>query len=440
MLFISHSSQDHRLVSAFRNVVLPDAILDSTKYPVRFTSADAADTKARLWTGDNIWKTLREDLDKTKIFVACVSKDYLNSPWCLAELAIFYDLRQNDPSRRLVPLIVDERCNEWRSLPFLQEPKIINAWSERSIKELVAEWRTLAVVKADPFAATNALNYYLTNIRSLMHEKEYAAGGFLAELAQQYYTSGATDNGPWAALVSRNKYEQIAVRMAQDASQKLLWTLFKSPLLVADSYSKPDYLMEYDSLFSEFLPVRKVRLVIFEGPTDAKAYHNLDLPFHSGKLGASLHAPIDPAKLRARKDAFEQSALKYGHLYFTTLDKLNELMRLHLHPQLLPTSYLEFAYAQFTGTSRVAMFMDSSFNSEWRNTYGGHKSVMHSELGHVTFYSPNVTNTVLTKMRDDPYGPIFGHLKQLSAIAEELFAGRPKPELFVTSPLIGSLY
>ncbi len=442
-IFVSHSSLDKDLVSAFLDAVFPTACLNTTDYDIRYTSAAADQIEQRLKAGENIWETLQKDIYTTEIFIACISNNYFSSIWCISELAVFYDKQHRSKKSpiNIIPLRLTKDCDKWKETPFLQKPVLIDAWSRNDILNYAIRITKEKMLSINPFESDpDAFQKYIDKFNHLTKTRHTTAKGELTDLAINYHYNALTENGPWICMVPRAEYEQISVNMAKKANNKLLWTLFKSPLLVAEAYIKPNYLMEYDSEFSNFDPTTKMRLVIFESAIDAKAYKELDFAYHSTRLAGLTSAPIKKRILSQRRNSFEKAALKGGCLYFTSLEKLNIIMNSRGWPDLTYNSYLEFAYTESLAPHPMKMIMDSSFNSEWAKRNSRPNKKMNSAWGHVTFFNPSLNDACKSEINSHPYKPFFEHFQALNAIVEELLEGSPKERFFVDKYNIEKLY
>lgn len=448
MVFISHSSRDGEVANVLHTRLLHEDDL-CPGISVRFTSANQTDSPALLDPATAIWKQLRKDMEETKCFIACLSEDFFKSAWCIAELTIFQELSRNkkpkDPDRHLVLLIVDSSASSSNYESFLvQDLLIYSLWRKTHVNRLACklkEWRVRAQALTIP-----KLEQLRSEARKKLRSRAQAKKGNIAEIAEQHLSFPASTNGPITCLVRRDEYEQISVNMARRAENELLWTLFKSPLLVADAYRQRDLLMPYDKLFQNFDPIHKIRLVIFEDDTMARAYARCLVAYHKKRLDdiGATDIVVTRELLAQRKRKFEKSAKGHdGELYFTTLDRLLTIFPVSARLTFNKNSYLEFAYADSEAVSGQRLILESGFTSEFsrRHAMGRRHDKTVLQFRHVTFYVEPGKDCSESIQSMKAYKSFYGHIDALRVIATTLFSTLdPDPKVFVKSDKIQDLY
>ncbi len=464
VIFVSHASRDRKIVSTFVECFLSRTMLDHKE--VQYTSSEKPDSPGLLDPGASVWVQLRDNLERTCCFIACLSKDYFRSNWCIAELAVYHELMRNSKAKGRAPilLVVDPDCPDVTKNPFVQGRLLSQLWDYESTAKVTAALKKRNILKAtakvphkdsletlikmlgssysDFFVSTDPphLKFDLL-VKRLMVERKQSETG-LTELAQQHFAH--PPKGPLTSIVERSDYEQISVNMANRARWKLLWTLFKSPLLVADAYKYEDRLMPYDRRFERFQPMRKIRLVIFDDTKAAKAYAELDIQYHKRRLSdKGIKVPgLIKDLLQERREAFERSSTsRGGFLYFTKCESDWLAFPGARKPGFKNSDSLEFAYSDFDHATETCLLMESGFNSEFSFRYADGKHEKASQqFRHVTFYSAPKKECSDAIKTLAPYKELLGHLDNLQTIADALFKAEPDPKVFVKSDKISALY
>jgi len=441
VVFVSHASRDSEAANALVNHLLPSKDLHNG-VAVRFTSAKQAESPSLLDTGTAIWKQLREDLEETKCFVACLSEDFFNSAWCIAELVVFQELLRKtptNPDRYLALLVVDATARNIYE-HFLVQPLLLvfSIWNQNHIDRLACSLFTWEVRK-NILSASVRRQFHL-EVRKILTLRSQAKKGYITEIAEQHLGYPSSTNGPITCLVRRDEYEQIAVNMARQAKSELLWTLFKSPLLVADAYRQQDLLMPYDKHFHEFDPLRKIRLVIFENKSMALAYANCNVAWHERRLKSlgAINFKITKKLLKTRKEMFEDSSTdRDGRLYFTTLAHLPVIFPASAsRPPFDKHSYLEFAYADSENVPGHRLILESGFTSEFSrgNSIGQSHDKTVIQYRHVSFFVEPGKDCWESIQKMHAYKTLYGHIDDLRVIATTLFSNSdPDQNVFVSS-------
>lgn len=453
VLFVCHSYWDREAVRIFLDCVFGKGGAGrrreflSKKWRIRFTSATSNLEEEPLEPGVRIWPRVRAEIAKTSCFIACLSDNFvLDSFYCIPELTLYEERRYKRKGLPLIPLLVCPLGVSHEKSPVTagQTCRALN--SKDDIEKVFSRLRSKGVLvksstEPDRVAdlVTKADAHYL-NV-------EMGAKGASVNLAFRHFAS-PTSGGPVTFIVERSEYEQVSIRLAEQARSQLLWTLFKSPLLVADAYTQPGHLMPYDEDFRSFKKRAKLRLVIFLDARMARAYDNLNLSYHNRRLKRLVKVgrpfvPLTRAQLEGRKRAFEESSQERGRLYFTTLEKLPDCLPGNLVTTFNEESYLEFVFANFGEQGKDHILMEAGFNSEFALKNRLSRSAKYDTLcRHVTFYkTPSRLCSDAIEREVPTYRALYGHLEMLKLIGEALFAKNPpNSKVFVGPNQIAKLY
>lgn len=240
VLFVSHSSRDREIVNAFTESFLYEDDREDGTALVN-TSADDPSSTARLIPGESVWRQLRENLGSTGCFIACLSDNYFESNWCIAELAVFHEkLLKKKKNLLFIPLLIDPDSKTWKESPFTQSSKVLQLSKADDLEELTANLKLAGLLKSTAAVprGTTCTAFSSTQLNEFLNSREESEKGYFIDLAQGHFAHAGASHGPVSCLVKRTEYGQICVNMAERAKSKLLWTLFKSPLLVAPAYDE----------------------------------------------------------------------------------------------------------------------------------------------------------------------------------------------------------
>ena len=426
VIFVSYSSLDREIVNALVQEFLPD---DKISEGIRTLnlSADDPSSRMRISVGKNLWKHIRENLGETVCFIAFLSDNYFKSNWCISELSVFHEINTNENKIRFIPLVIDLGSETWKDNPFTGKSKVLHASEAKQLQEFVAELGASNLFKCGAdFPSEDACeNFIKEKLHSLLNVREEREQGYSADLIQLHFSHEGTSNGPITQLVKRREYEQISVKMGKHARKKLLWTLFKSPLLVADAYRNPKRLTSYDCDFGEFKANRKRRVVIFEDATMAEAYFKRDLEYHLKCLKDIAGLPAEELTtelLESRATAFEGESRKNGgELLFTTIQRLPSCIT-GRKVQFCKNSFLEFAFSDFYAGSRsIEWLLETGFNSEFSARHKMTNQKNGHEFRHITFCALLESSCERAIRGCKLYKKLYGHLEDLREIAESVF-------------------
>jgi len=457
VVFLSHSSRDKHLVETFRDSFLPKKIFKEPRWTTLFTSDTDPQSHGVLQPGSLIWREIRERIYDTAYFIACVSEDYFKSPWCFAELALYLERVEKDKSLGFAILVLDPDFCGWTSNPLTQDRLVT----------FVTDSKALACLKG-ALSEKVGKNYdvnakdFVRKIRPLLLTRKKQDKAHLLELAQAHYHHPRTSNGPIGGLVSRSEYVELATQMANATRWKLLWTLYKSPLMVADAYlphRDKKYLMDYDRSWAGIDRIQKIRLVIFDDKGEVDRYIRCDRNalkhLKDAYATTEKHNWVIKLKVRdlkKRREDFNVNAKKNGGTLYFTAKKLlahycpqsDTTEAIELKPgELAPNSFLEFAYGDCGIDAGDCLIMESGFNSEFAkatsntankasrvpcDSAASHKAAQH--FGHVVFYKDPGADCLDSIRKNSAYRRAFGHLNNLRIIAAAVFADPADPRVF----------
>ena len=376
-----------------------------------------------------IWDQIRDNLQDSDYFIACLSDDYFQREWCIAELTVFRELlRESTRKRDLILLELDANCPRIKSSPFTGGYATQSLSSPGTITALISNLRELGIINNPPDAAAVAVSF-----KEALHNRSRRDVGYLAELPLQYFAR-TRHKGPLTALVSRDQYQEISINLGKQATRAVVWSVFGSPLLMAQAYRPGrNYLMNYDQEFERFDSQSKTRLVIFHNSTMAKAYATCDLAYHQQALGIRL---LSQSKLQGRRDAFETSVTRRnGDLLFTTIPRLSKALK----QPLTKRSYLEFAY--YEGNELPGnLIVDSGFSSSFR-TRLDQEQQRPTEVRHINFFPNELCEHCYPAMLAWPYKSLLGHYTTLRGLADGVeCSARDESSPYVKSGSISELF
>lgn len=422
-IFLSHASNDKGVVQAYVDHLFDETALGAQGYRLFFTST--ANLEGLLPGGAQTWRDISDALKYTTYFVAFLSEAYFDSEWCIAELAIFQATKIDLPPQLVS---IDEDCEGRRKdCPLTQDRNVLKT-SIDELQRVVAGIRNAGI----PLKASIDFAALRKQIDTAIQERDERKKGIFYAVAREHFSRPRAKDNPISFFVERDEYEQTSINMARSAENVLLWTLFGSPLLVADSYSRPDYLMPYDVDYEKKCSARKkVRVVIFRDKKEIEAYLSCDEEWHNSELlKHKIPLTITHPQLLDRKLSFEKSATAGGELYFTDPDKL---LRCVAKPptSFTPDTPLEFAYADYRADGSPRLLMETGFSSPFSMKWGsGTGNPQAPSFGHVTFYKPLKELPAERIKAVDPYTRLYGHLGHLWEIAEKALLMNPDPTIF----------
>lgn len=312
-VFISHAHKDKSIVMYFVDNVLKKCLLKSISDQIRCTSIDDLTI---LVGGDNL--TLFNDIKSTILFIPFISSNYHKSEFCLLEAGAAHFKNLASTEMEIFP-ILDEYTSHNQTIYTLvsRQHAVIN--SSESLNQLYKKCSDL-------------------KIEGLPHEKEYkkeldefikhynntlrktaisvSANSLLLNTVENSFHSESNIDFPVTLFVNRMEYEAFSMNAIKKNGEKLLWTLFGSPILTDHTeFISDEYITEYDKQFNEAVFKNKYRLIIFPSKSYADAYLNNDLDFYKSRRLINKGITMDDIITRRQK--FEESVGK-GNLYFTT--------------------------------------------------------------------------------------------------------------------------
>lgn len=453
ILFVCHSYWDREAVDIFLDSVFGMKRAGkrrehlSKSWRIRYTSATSNLEEEPLEPGTNIWPRVRREIARTGFFIACLSESFfLNSFFCAPELTLYEERRVKRKGLPLLPLLVSPLAVSQEKSPLMKGLNYRALDLKDDLKKVFSYLRSKGVLAKSP-NESERIEELLKDANSYYSKMEARAKGDFVDLAFRHFR-GATPGGPVTYIVDRSEYEQVSITLAEQAKSKLLWTLFKSPLLVADAYLQKTSLMPYDESFRDFEKRKKLRLVIFLDPSMAKAYDKVDVSYHNRRLkrladkAGTPFRSLTRVQLKTRKSAFEESSQKNGRLYFTTLNKLPQCLLSKPTPTFGKDSYLEFVYADCGEHGRDCILMEAGFNSEFALKNRLPRNRKHDTLcRHLTFYKMPTPWCSEAIAEAKTYSALYGHLQGLTLIGEALFAKTsPNPTVFCKPNQIKELY
>ena len=381
-VFISHSHRDKIFVELATKVFKEVLFSKLDNKEIRFTSS----FDNTILTGqDNI--QLFHDLRTTRIFIFFLSDNYRTSEFCLLENggAFFRYLSRN--SNIIFFPILDESITYKDALPNapnLQHAAIDKIETLESLFDLCLSRGLNLCAKSEYL---DALNKFKSTYRNLKKGARRATQrDLLFENIVRSFSVDSNIDAPITLFANRHFYERFSITTSKLQSDEILWTLYKSPLLVQDAYGASDFLTEYDRAFRDCSTLNKKRLVIFEDFQMAKDYHQLDFK----RIKARSSSRLTNGKIRDRKLRFEEA--NEGCLFFTTKKNLNNWYKSQNQKKINRYFDYEFGFVTQDARSKTANFgFTSGFHS---NTF--HKDYRDKVYQHVILFPANMNGELLS--------------------------------------------
>lgn len=441
VIFFGHASNDKNVVQVFEQFLLDRGELEKAGWQLVFT--DAKEPEYTLNGGVGIWEELDKHLQQTEFFVAFLSESFFVSQWCLVELAVYWQLLKGRktptdvPLPPPIPILIDGAAKS-----IINDSPIVGGRKRLSISvenmtKLVADMRH----KGIPVKRISDYKEFCKAIVQAMESRDELRKGVFFDLASRHFAIQHISKNPISFFVERIEYEQTAIKMGMAAKSKLLWTVFQSPLLVVDAYSRENYLMPYDEKFPTFKANRRIRLIIFRSQAEAQAYDLTSEEWHNNELEKhKISKRLTKSHLTHRKSAFEQSVEKGGaELLFTRADLLNYCLDTERPEEFKDDSFLEFACSE--DEEGNLLLMETGFSSPFALRHAKDKVYRRAPaFGHVTFYRNLVAGAERRIKEVEPYDTFYGYLGELLEIARSIMDEYPDPAIFVKRDAISTLY
>ncbi|HYE75300.1 MAG TPA: toll/interleukin-1 receptor domain-containing protein [Blastocatellia bacterium] len=435
VIFFGHASRDKGVVQEFANHLFDESELSANNYKLFFTDTDKLENLVQ--GGAETWKEILEHLRKTSYFLAFLSQGFFESQWCLPELALFQELQQNSTLPDAVLLLIDDDAHFAAKDCALTQSRLVLPSTKDGLKRIVA---SLAKLRIPHKSSIDYAKFGKAVDNAILLRDQCKKGDFF-ELAKRHFTTQRTSDNPVSFFVERDEYEQTAINMGRDARERLLWTVFQSPLLVRDAYDEPNKLMPYDRAFETFSGCReRIRLIIFQSEDEAKAYATTDENWHNEELKKhGIIYTLSKSIMEDRREAFHESVNRGGGtLLFTVAERLTKCSRSSSPPAYSSDSFLEFAYG---GQGTEMLLMETGFSSPFSLKHGsGTARKFAPAYGHVTFYRELVKHAQERIAQVPPYNLFYGHLDELWHIADSVFQLNRDSSIFVPWGNIGRLY
>lgn len=285
ILFFSHSSLDKK-----KTDVIFEAFKDiwEQKYTVIYTSHK----DGRLPFGANLVKSTVGKIKNSKVFLAYISENYINSPICMAEWGAAYSKNLYKSNDFEYIVINDKNLSPYHPESLATGDLTLSADNYKMlVSEIIARLKINDLSEEKTADIERDLYSEFESVyKGYVHDFEIYTGelySFISKfpsLTKMYY------NSPWIAYIFGKTYKSISEKLIQLGDEKIYWTL-SNPLKVQKEYFVTDKLLtSYDEMFRDIDQLDKVRLIIFENESEQKQYN-------SGPSGESL----------LRRNAFEEA-------------------------------------------------------------------------------------------------------------------------------------
>jgi hypothetical protein len=392
-IFISHAHKDKLFIDFVNNFLIPKVLNNFPKDEVSFTS-DEERERGKISGQDNL--ELFNEVSESELFICCISDFYNKSPFCILEHGVSYHKFIKDRnSISLFPILADgfNYKNTLITINTLQHADISNKLTLLDLFDTLKN-RFSALITITKNEYEKDLNVWYSNYNNLKrkYNKLISNKEELFEKVVNSFPVNSDIEFPVTIFCNRKEYENLSIKSADKAEHLLLWTLYKSPLLVEGAYSSSTYLTKYDETFRDSKAGDRFRLVVFEDYNMAEEYFNCD-----SKTLASINSILGTSysllELQNRKSAFESS--NSLSLYFTTKDKIKHWYKTEISSGIDIPDYFDYEFG-FLASSKA-------INSYYGFTSGFHSNtaaIKKSLKKHMIFY-PKTVDTEINKEFND---------------------------------------
>lgn len=434
IVFVSHSWLDSDLIDPFIQEFFPkkDCLpADSSLIPgFRVVySSDANDPDKRVRVGAQIWSELENYLLNCSYFLAFVSENYFRSQTCQNELgaiAVLQGILSESKRPAIIPVLLEPLTEHQGFNQIINKGRNYLLYQDAQSVGDILEY-------LKPIFKPNKYNQLKRGAKKVAKAIKEAYGKprtahSVKNLVLAHFGDRTSTDNPVTYFVKRLEYELISVQLSKCGKQRVVWSVYHSPLLVTSAYQTPSLQTHYDEAFQNLAQPTKIRLVIFGDYVEANAYVECELEWHKEKL-CSLD--MTKRRLRARQRAFEKSCLN-STLLFTTIPALNQFLGIEKENPtgLKEEDFLEFGYFDFD--SGHLLFNSGFYSGCETGDSNPQRPEAYYQVGHFMVHKPDLCNEVAELFARQHCHRLFGHLKHLERIAEEVVSPHPNPAFFVT--------
>jgi nucleoside 2-deoxyribosyltransferase len=401
-VFVSHASADQIIVESFFSDVL-SGYLGIPENQILYTSQrhDDTTTLSKNALTEYVQEIIK-NVQKCKIFIVILTANYIDSQACQNELGAAFALEK--------PIYVfkDNRLDNNHDQFWLRN-RVTSKFNKAGIAGFTQFIENNNLLPSTSTAGN--LNESASKLET-SYKKYKEQSNPQIEKAAKVLVQAITnpnffhEHHPIIIFANRNFYINLSIQISRYASEKLIWTIHKSPLLVESAYTDSNFLTEYDKQFATF-NAEKIRLVIFENREEARNYKTCNLSYHQKKfIETKSMKTINQRTLEKRKKAFEDVVENNnGKLYFTTVQKVTDALKKtdRVKPLLESRSFrskgyrldYEFGFVVNSSNEKDNFGFTTGFNSQsYDSEYDS------SIIKHIAFYSehfPVFTRELLLK-------------------------------------------
>lgn len=439
-VFVSHASADRVIVNSFFKDVLTE-YLGVPKDKILYTSQEHNNTSTLDKNAiEEYVSQLVTNLQKCDLFVVILTHNYIDSQACQNELGAAFVLNKK------IYVFKDSRLDDNHEQYYLRN-RLGSEFNKAGIRDFL------------DYIIKHNLSSSLTSAKNLndVSLDKAALGNASSELEKSYkkYKKGSDpviektsktiiqaiikrtifhEANPIILFGNRKFYVNLSIEISRCAKEKLIWTIYKSPLLVEAAYRDTELLTEYDRQFSKF-DVEKTRLVIFQNREEARSYETCNVSYHRKNFPAQkLKRKLTKELLEKRKKAFEENIDKYdGVLYFTTVERITEKLKTvervkGLFENISKNASLDYEFGFIVNGQRKGenLGFTTGFNSKSYDTETDADTIKH-----LAFYSerfPSFTKEQLEK--ENRYKLIADIMCQLAIVENVLDPHHWENEVF----------
>lgn len=388
-IFISHAHKDGLFIDFVNDFLIPKVLNYFPIDEISFTS-DEKRERGKITGQDNL--ELFKEVSESKLFICCISKFYNSSPFCILEHGVAYHkFIENKTSISIFPILADgfNYMNTLITINTLKHADISDKTSLLDLYDTLSSKFSSSIQISKTDYETELNNWY-SNYNNLKREfnKLNSNKEELFEKVVNSFVDNSDIEFPVTLFCNRNEYEKLSMKSADKAEHLLIWTLYKSPLLVKEAYTNANFLTKYDESFRDSKAQERYRLIVFEDYQMAEEYFNCDANTVKA-VNTALGTSYTLTEIQNRKNAFEDS--NNTLLYFTTKDKIKNWYKTEINHGIDIPDYFDYEFGFLASSTAINSYY--GFTSGFHSNTGGVKKSLKK---HMIFY-PKTVDTEINK-------------------------------------------
>jgi len=257
-IFISYSTQDELFIKFVNSFLFKSLFKNYPAKNIRFTAREGCD----LEIFQEILEII-EDFTSTKLFICYISENYLNSEFCMLEMGAALYRKKTDKDFNIL-CILDDISNDNKSILL----KMINTRIHSKLhiikaSELINPFTKLFNFKINKKEIKKDLWVFKKNNDLKNYSYLKTQNNKFFQYIASYISRTSSEKIPITLFCNRDDYERWALNTLKEKKHSIVWTIYKSPLLLEDAFENHDLLTEYDKRFQNCEAAKKKRLIIF---------------------------------------------------------------------------------------------------------------------------------------------------------------------------------